>query len=95
MLDDHETQPDPLTVHFRGALQLTKASEKFDEVFLFDSYTRVLNVNHELVLWLDLVASPYLYFAATLRKFESVLDEIEQNLHEAPLVTVQFGDHVG
>ena len=48
-LDDSQTKTDPVTIHLRSPVQLSKPGKQFWQVFFTDSYTSVVHLNHEIL----------------------------------------------
>ena len=83
-LDDSQTETDPVTIHLRSPVQLTKPGEKFWQVFCTDSYSSVDHMHHEALL-LQVVASHDFDLSLSGKLF-CILHEVDQDLLQSSFI---------
>ena len=74
-------------IHVRRSLQFSKAWEQLGQILIRDTPSVVLNVYLKLFLFFsEAYFDPY---RPILGEFDSILNEIDQNLFETPRVSEQ------
>ena len=79
LLDHYKAESHTFVVNLCGALKFAKTCEELREVFFGDSYTCVLNMDYEKMLWLVAIRDLD-HDWATWSELEGILDKVHEYL---------------
>ena len=87
LFDDGQSKADPVIVDCSRALQLAKFRKKSRNVFGWDAYPGIYDLHHQVLFYQ--IVGHIQGDQPVLGKFERVLDQVDQDLLEAPLIANQ------